>query len=204
MVMQSDAKARYKLSEEDMHKFLTFILGEKIFAVSIMKVKEIIEYGKVLTLPMMPDFICGAINLRGKVVPIIDLSSRLGGAASEVSRRTCIIVVEMKVEEKSMTVGVMVDSVSKVLDFQKSEIDEAPSFGGHIQTDFIQGMGKTADGFIIILNLDKVLGMDDLQSMAEMALHEDHLPDSEMETTGLLDTDFAENASNDESPELEA
>lgn len=93
------------IDDEDAHKYLTFLLPGKTYAVSIMKVKEIIEYEKVVDVPMMPDFICGAINLRGRVIPIIDLSVRLGGEASEIARRTCIIVVDVVLAEKVMKVG---------------------------------------------------------------------------------------------------
>ncbi|MDH5409383.1 MAG: chemotaxis protein CheW, partial [Gammaproteobacteria bacterium] len=125
----------------------------------------------VIDVPMMPDFICGAINLRGKVIPIIDLSVRLGGEASEIERRTCIVVVDITLAEKSMKVGLVVDAVSKVVDFDDSDIDDAPSFNGNINTDYIEGMGKTEDGFIIILNIDALLSMEDMKQFTE--LHSD-------------------------------
>lgn len=151
------------IENEDAHKYLTFLLPGKIYAVSIMKVKEIIEYGNVIDVPMMPDFINGAINLRGQVIPVIDLSIRLGGEAAELARRSCIVVVDLLLADQNMKVGLLVDAVSNVVDFQESQIDQAPSFNGNINTDYIEGMGKTDDAFIILLNIDSLLSMADMQ-----------------------------------------
>lgn len=152
----------------DAHKYLTFLLPGKVYAVSIMKVKEIIEYGNVIDVPMMPDFINGAINLRGQVIPVIDLNVRLGGEKTGVTRRSCIIVVDLLLAGKNMKVGLLVDAVSKVLDFQESQIDAAPSFNGNINTDYIEGMGKTEDAFIILLNIDNLLSMEDMHQFNEI------------------------------------
>jgi len=157
------------VDDGDAHKYLTFLLPGKVYAVSIMKVKEIIEYGKVIDVPMMPDFINGAINLRGQVIPVIDLNVRLGGKMTDVSRRSCIIVVDLLLAGKIMKVGLLVDAVSKVVDFQESQIDEAPSFNGNINTDYIEGMGKTDDGFIILLNIDSLLSMADMKQFAQIS-----------------------------------
>lgn len=151
------------IEDGDARKYLTFLLPGKVYAVSIMKVKEIIEYGNVIDVPMMPDFINGAINLRGQVIPVIDLSVRLGGEATTVTRRSCIVVVDLLLAGRTMKVGLLVDAVSKVVDFRDSEIDEAPSFNGNINTDYIEGMGKTEDGFIILLNIDSLLSMEDMK-----------------------------------------
>lgn len=161
------------IESEDAHKYLTFLLPGKVYAVSIMKVKEIIEYGKVIDVPMMPDFINGAINLRGQVIPVIDLSIRLGGEAAEVERRTCIVVVDLLLVGKNMKVGLLVDAVSNVVDFQKSQIDPAPSFNGNINTNYIEGMGKTDDGFIILLNIDSLLSMDDMKQFTQISTGEE-------------------------------
>lgn len=161
------------VDNSDAYKYLTFLLPGKTYAVSIMKVKEIIEYDKVVDVPMMPDFICGAINLRGRVIPIIDLSVRLGGEASEIARRTCIIVVDVVLADKIMKVGLVADAVSKVVDFRTEDIDDAPSFNGNINTDYIEGMGKTDDGFIILLNIDNLLNMEDMKQFAEIGIGEE-------------------------------
>lgn len=175
------------VDSEDANKYLTFLLPGKTYAVSIMKVKEIIEYDKVIDVPMMPDFICGAINLRRRVIPIIDLSVRLGGEASEIARRTCIIVVDVELAEKVMKVGLVADAVSKVVDFRSHEIDEAPSFNGNINTDYIEGMGKTEDGFIIILNIDTLLNMEDMKQFAEIGLGTPDEPEDADDLTGSFE-----------------
>lgn len=148
------------------NKYLSFFLGDETFAVSILEVKEIIEYGEVRPVPMMPEFIRGAINLRGHVVPVVDLSLRLGNKKIEMNRRTCIIIVELQVGNAHLDVGLIVDAVSKVLDIDSSTIERAPSFGGQINTDFIAGMGKCDEQFVIILNVEKILTLDDLKILA--------------------------------------
>lgn len=147
-------------------KYLTFLLGEKSYAISILKIKEILEYGSVTPIPKMPDFICGAINLRGTLVPVIDLLERLGNGKSEIEKRSCIVIVEMKFSDEVLSIGVIVDAVSKVMDFKNSDIEAAPSFGGTVETDFIEGMGKVDEDFVIILNIDRVLSLDDLALLA--------------------------------------
>ncbi len=148
-------------------KYLTFLLGDKHYAISILKIKEILEYGSVTPIPKMPDFVCGAINLRGKLVPVIDLLERLGNGKSEIEKRSCIVIVEMKFASEVLSIGVIVDAVSKVMDFKNSDIETAPSFGGSIDTGFIEGMGKVDEEFVIILNIDRVLSLDDLALLAD-------------------------------------
>jgi len=147
-------------------KYLTFLLGDKSYAISILKIKEILEYGSVTPIPKMPDFICGAINLRGQIVPVIDLLERLGNGKSDVGKRSCIVIVEMKFSNETLSIGVIVDAVSKVMDFKNSDIEPAPSFGGAVETDFIDGMGKVGENFVVILNIDRVLSLNDLSSLA--------------------------------------
>lgn len=143
-------------------QYLTFSLGGEMFAVGILNVKEIIEYGHLTEIPMMPGFIRGVINLRGSVVPVIDLSARFGGKTTEVSRRTCIVIVEVADDDTRHDIGIMVDAVSEVLDIPASEIEPPPSFGAKIRADFIFGMGKIAGKFVIILNIGKVLSVDEI------------------------------------------
>ncbi len=151
-------------------KYLTFLLGDKIYAISILKIKEIIEYGQVTPMPRMPDFICGAINLRGSVVPVIDLQDRLEKGKSNITNRTCIVIVEMNFSTEAIHVGVIVDTVNRVIDFKSSEIERVPSFGGQIDTDFIEGMGKVKEDFVVILNIDRVLSFDNLNVLAKSDL----------------------------------
>jgi len=151
-------------------QYLTFSLAGEMFAVGILNVKEIIEYGQLTEIPMMPDFIRGVINLRGSVVPVIDLSARFGEKATEVSRRTCIVIVEVADDDMRHDVGIMVDAVSEVLDIPTSEIEPAPSFGARIRAEFIFGMGKVDGKFVIILNIDKVLSVDEIAQLADTSV----------------------------------
>lgn len=143
-------------------QYLTFALGGEMFAVGILHVKEIIEYGNLTEIPMMPTFIRGVINLRGAVVPVIDLAARFGGKATEVGRRTCIIIVEVPEGDSRHDIGIMVDAVSEVLEIPGSEIEPPPSFGAKIRADFIFGMGKVAGKFVIILEINKVLSVEEI------------------------------------------
>ena len=152
--------------DEQLRQYLTFMLGGEVFAIGILSIKEIIEYGQLTEVPRMPEFIRGVINLRGAVVPVIDLGSRFGKQASAVSRRTCIVIIEVIFGEEQHVVGVMVDAVNEVLDISPSEIEPAPSFGAKIRADFIQGMGKVDGKFVIILNVDHVLSLDEMSSLA--------------------------------------
>lgn len=155
--------------EEQQRQYLTFMLNSEIFAIGILRIKEIIEYGNLTEVPRMPDFIRGVINLRGAVVPVIDLGLRFGKQASSVSRRTCIVIIEVEHDGAQQVVGVMVDAVNEVLDIAPAEIEPAPSFGAKIRADFIRGMGKVDGKFVIILNVDHVLSLDEMSSLAGIA-----------------------------------
>ncbi len=146
-------------------QYLTFTLSAEMFAVGILNVKEIIEYGNLTEIPMMPAFIRGVINLRGAVVPVIDLSARFGGKSTEVGRRTCIVIVEVADADIRHDIGIMVDAVSEVLEIPGSEIEPPPSFGAKIRADFIFGMGKVAGKFVIILEIDRVLSVEEIASL---------------------------------------
>jgi purine-binding chemotaxis protein CheW len=157
--------------EED-NQYLTFLLGGEMFAIGILNIKEIIEYGALTTVPMMPGFIRGVINLRGRVVPVVDLSARFGRQATEVNRRTCIVIIEVTAEGEKHDVGIVVDAVSEVLDIPLSEIEPSPSFGAKIRADFINGMGKVAGKFVILLNVDRVLSVDEMASLVAIGVKE--------------------------------
>ena len=147
------------------HQYLTFALGGEMFAVGILNVKEIIEYGTLTEIPMMPPSIRGVINLRGRVVPVIDLAARFGGRKSDVGKRTCIVIVELAAGEEQRELGIIVDAVSEVLEIPGSEIEPPPSFGARIRADFIAGMGKVSGKFVIILKIDQALSADDLAAL---------------------------------------
>ncbi|MCH1918174.1 chemotaxis protein CheW [Shewanella sp. A3A] len=151
---------------DESSQYLTFSLNQELYAFGILHVKEILEYGKVTKVPMMPEFIEGVINLRGEVIPVVNLARRFGLAANNVTRRTCIVIVEVSSDDSAQVIGVMVDSVSEVLEITSDNLRNAPSFGAAIRTDFIRAMGKIDDDFVVILAEDKVL------SIAEMAMVE--------------------------------
>lgn len=151
-------------------QYLTFSLGGEMFAIGILAIKEIIEFGGMTGVPMMPEFIRGVINLRGAVVPVVDLSARFQRRASVVGRRSCIVIVEARTGEEIQDVGVIVDSVSEVLEIPAGDIEPAPAFGAKIRADFIRGMGKVNGRFVIILDVDRVLSVDDLALIAQAGL----------------------------------
>ncbi|BCB28658.1 chemotaxis protein CheW [Sulfurimicrobium lacus] len=150
----------------DQQQYLTFNLGGEVFAMGILAIKEIIEYGNLTEVPMMPGFIRGVINLRGAVVPVVDLSVRFGRAGTNITRRTCIVIIEIEAEGESQDVGVIVDAVNEVLEILDQDIEPAPAFGAKIRTDFIKGMGKVASKFVIILNVNRVLSVDEMAALA--------------------------------------
>jgi len=160
--------ARQLASAGEAHQYLTFALTGEMFAVGILNVKEIIEYGTLTEIPMMPSFIRGVINLRGSVVPVIDLAARFGGQASQVQRRTCIVIVEVPQEEGKHEIGIMVDAVSEVLEIPGSEIEPAPVFGAKIRADFIAGMGKVNSKFVIILDIMRILSLDEMAMLSDV------------------------------------
>lgn len=157
-------------------QYLTFTVATEVFAIPISTIKEIIEYRKPTDVPMMPAYMRGIINLRGRVVPVIDLSVRFGRAASEVSRRTCIVILEVEQAEERHDIGVVVDAVSAVLEIADADIEPAPGFGANLRADFISGMGKIGEKFAIILDIAKVLSIDELSLLAAAGGGEAALP----------------------------
>ena len=156
--------------QEEQQQYLTFMLGSEQFAIGILAIKEIIEYGQLTVVPLMPEFIRGVINLRGAVVPVVDLAARFGRKSSEVTMRTCIIIIEVMADDETTVIGVVVDAVNEVLEIPAREIEPAPAFGAKIRTDFIQGMGKVDGKFVILLEVSSVLSVDDL-AMLQNAGH---------------------------------
>jgi purine-binding chemotaxis protein CheW len=169
LVKSTQSAAVVEFAGEEQNQYLTFLLGGEMFAIGILNIKEIIEYGSLTEVPMMPEFIRGVINLRGAVVPVVDLSARFGRKRTEVTRRTCIVIIEVETDGEKHDVGVVVDSVSEVLEIPGGEIEPAPSFGARIRADFIQGMGKVNGKFVIILSVNNVLSLDDLALLEHAA-----------------------------------
>lgn len=143
-------------------QYLTFALAQELFAVDIHAVREIIEYGHLTSVPMMPPSILGVINLRGAVVPVIDLGLRFGGSATSIGPRTCIVILEIATGDGLRVIGMVVDAVSEVLELSAEQIEPAPSFGNRIRADFIRGMGKLDERLVVLLDVGRVLSDDEI------------------------------------------
>lgn len=150
-------------------KYLTFSLAGEEYGIGILKIKEIIGMMPITCVPQTPDFIKGVVNLRGKVIPVMDLRLRFGMPANAYSERTCIIVVETDGPAGTVQVGVVVDAVSEVLNIKAEEIEATPAFGTRFNTDFILGMAKMNGGIKILLDIDRVLGSEETALVAEAA-----------------------------------
>ncbi|MDN5514302.1 chemotaxis protein CheW [Ectopseudomonas composti] len=153
-------------------QYLTFTLGEEVFAVGTRNVREIIEYGRLTPVPLMPSSILGVINLRGGVVPIMDLRQRFGQGATQVSRRSCIVILEVLRDGIDQVIGIVVEAVNAVLEIPQQDIEPPPSFGSHIPTDFLIGMGKLESGLVVLIDIGRVLSLDDLRLLASTKLPE--------------------------------
>lgn len=147
-------------------KYLTFVLANEEYGLEILKVREIIGFMDVTAVPQMPEHVKGVINLRGQVIPVVDLRANFGMEVAETTEQTCIIVVEIDHAGQDISTGIVVDCVSEVLDISAEQIEEAPRFGSNVNTDFILGMGKVNDAVKILLDIDKVLSGDEMAQLA--------------------------------------
>lgn len=154
-------------SDNSRQQYLTFLLRDECFGLGISTVREIIEYGQLTAVPLMPDFVKGVINLRGDIVPVIDLSIRLGRSPLELKKRTCIIILEIPFDGQQVVLGAAVDSVSEVLEIDESEIEAPPSFGARLKAQFIQGVVNVEQSFVVLLHGDRVLSVEELASLIE-------------------------------------
>lgn len=148
---------------------LTFRVRDAGYALPIDLVREIIEYAEVTRVPMMPAYIHGVINLRGNVVPVLDLAARFGMSHTEAGKRTCIVIIELLLEGTEQRIGLVVDAVDAVLDIEPQQVMQPPPFGAGIRSDFIAGMAQQPQGFIIILNMMQVLSLDDIRHLSQAA-----------------------------------
>ncbi len=155
----------------DATQHLTFKLDEEVFALDISKVREVLEYTTVTKVPQTPEFMKGVINLRGHVVPVVDLRLKFGMSEAEKTVNTCIIIVEVSVEGESTVLGALADSVQEVHDFEADQIEPAPKIGTRLKTDFIRGMGKRDEQFIMILDIDKVFSTDELAIVQDAGMY---------------------------------
>jgi purine-binding chemotaxis protein CheW len=143
-------------------QYLTFKLDEEIFALDISKVKEVLDFTEITKIPQTPEFMKGVINLRGGVVPVVDMRLKFGMSEAARTVNTCIIIVEVMIEGETTVLGALVDSVQEVMDLEPGQIEPAPRIGTRLRTEFIRGMGKRDNHFIMILDIDKVFSADEL------------------------------------------
>lgn len=151
----------------DQAQYLTFMLGSEMFAIAIGHIKEIIGYEDLTAVPMMPEFIRGVINVRGSVLPVIDLRQRFGHEPSPVTKRTCIVIIEVANAEGAQDIGVVVDQVNEVLELEAADLNAAPSFGANIRADFIAGMARIDGRLVVVLDVGRVLSVEEIALLAD-------------------------------------
>ena len=168
--MKSDSQTEKTAADtEAAAQYLTFTLGDEVFAMDIRTVREIIQVGPMTTVPLMPGFVRGVINLRGAVVPVIDLQARFGRARAQVGKKTCIVIFDAMRDGERVELGLLVDAVSEVIEIAAGAIEPPPNFGTAVRRDFIRGMGKVAQRFVIILEPDKALDVEEMAALCESA-----------------------------------
>ena len=151
------------------NQYLTFSLSDELYALEVSKVKEVLEYQTITRVPKTPEFMRGVINVRGGIVPIVDLRLKFNLPAKERTVDTCIIVLEIALNNETITVGTIADNVHEVIEIQPDQIEPTPRIGTRLDTDFIEGIGKHNERFIVILNIDKILTAEEITSMADQA-----------------------------------
>lgn len=156
------------LSSITSDQHLTFVLSDEEFAIPVMTIKEIIEYGHLTNVPMVPDFIKGVVNLRGNVVPVLNLASKFSLNVKSIDERTCIIIMDAQIDDEAVVMGIVVDKVLQVIEIPEENIEPAPALGATIRTDFIKGMGKLDDNFIVILDIVQVLSAEEITLVSDM------------------------------------
>lgn len=144
-------------------QFLTFILDDEVFAVNITQVREVLDFTTITKVPRTPEFLIGVINLRGAVIPVVDMRKKFGIEGADRTVNSCIVIMEISLDGESTVLGALVDSVQEVLDLEADQIEPAPRIGTRLKTEFIHGMGKRDDEFIIILDINKVFSVDELK-----------------------------------------
>ena len=149
-------------------QYLTFFLADEEYAINIQRVKEIIEYTAVTKVPKVPEWIRGVINLRGNVVPVVDLTARFGLEESPVTKTTCIVIVEVEQDSERTVMGVIADAVNQVIDLGPEDIEEPPAFGTRVRLEYLFGMGKLGKKFALILDIDRVLSNTELLTVSTL------------------------------------
>ena len=156
-------------STANSQQYVTFCLAEELFGVEVSRSREILSVISVTSVPQTPDYMLGVINLRGQVVPVIDMRLKLGLAAADETQDTCIIVVEVLVDGEPIVVGALADAVREVLEIKSDAIEPPPRLGTRLNTEFIKGMGKVDEEFLILLDIDKIFNSDELALVQEIA-----------------------------------
>lgn len=149
----------------EVRQYLTFKLGEEVFALDVEKVREVLDYTTITRIPRTPEFMRGVINLRGSVVPVVDLRLAFGMPGTEKTVNTCIVVTEVTMEGETVVLGALADSVEEVIDLEPDQIQPGPRLGTSINTEFVRGMGRRETGFVVILDIDKVFAEDQLAAI---------------------------------------
>jgi purine-binding chemotaxis protein CheW len=167
MQITRDDDSREK--EQDVKQYLTFMIGGEEYAISLLKVKEIIEYDTVTQIPKTPEWVRGVINLRGSVVPVIDLAVKFRLPASVAGKLSCIVITEVECEGEATVMGVMADAVRQVIDLKPDDIEEPPNFGTRVKVDYLLGMARSGRKFCLILDTEKVLSTDELLELPDSA-----------------------------------
>ncbi|MBM4053513.1 MAG: chemotaxis protein CheW [Planctomycetes bacterium] len=158
-------------------QFLTFILDAEVFAINITQVREVLDFTTITKVPRTPDFMLGVINLRGTVVPVIDMRKKFGIEKADKTIKSCIVIMEVELDGEITVLGALVDSVREVLELEPDQIEPAPRIGTRLKTEFILGMGKRDEQFIIILDVNKVFSADEL-ALQQIATSKEHLNDA--------------------------
>ena len=163
-------------------QYLSFTLGDEIYAVDIAKVREVMDFATITKVPRTPEFLRGVINLRGNVVPVIDLRLKFGMSKIEKTVNTCIIIIEVFLEGETLVLGALADSVQEVFELEPDQVEPAPKLGTRLNTEFITGMGKRDDKFIIILNINRVFSIDELAVVQNIEQQNDEIANLTMES----------------------
>jgi purine-binding chemotaxis protein CheW len=169
--MQITRDEENRVKEQDVQQYLTFMIAGEEYAISLLKVKEIIEYDTVTPVPKTPEWVRGVINLRGSVVPVIDLAVKFRLPASVAGRLTCIVITEVECGGEATIMGVMADSVRQVIDLKPEDVEHPPTFGTRVKVDYLNGMARSGKKFCLILNTEKVLSTDELLELSEAVDH---------------------------------
>lgn len=158
-----------ELETVDTNQYLTFKLNDEVFGLAINKVREVLDFTSVTRVPQTPDYMRGVINLRGSVVPVIDLNAKFAMTQTEKTVNTCIIIVEIEMDGETTILGALADSVQEVLDLEPEQIEPAPKMGTKLNTEFIKGMGKRDEQFVILLDIDRVFSTTELAEVQNAA-----------------------------------